>query len=64
MHHSEAAVRCWDARASRYLELFRDEFESKPYDLAVLDRFAPALPAAVAVWDDGVGHAAIAQDVA
>ena len=55
MHDSEAIARCWDARANRYLELFRDEFESKPYDVAVLETFAAALPAGARVCDAGCG---------
>jgi len=55
VHDSEAVARCWDARASRYLELFRDEFQSKPYDLAVLETFAAALPAGARVCDAGCG---------
>ena len=55
MHDSETVARGWDARASRYLELFRDEFQSKPYDLAVLDAFAAALPAGARVCDAGCG---------
>jgi hypothetical protein len=33
-------VRTWDARADRYLALFRHEWAGKPYDRAVLDEFA------------------------
>jgi ubiquinone/menaquinone biosynthesis C-methylase UbiE len=45
----------WDAVAARYLELFRDELRGKPYDLAVLERFATGLGPGARVCDVGCG---------
>lgn len=51
-----AAIRdAWDPRADRYLELFRDEFEGKPYDLNILKAFASSVGAGGRVADVGCG---------
>jgi SAM-dependent methyltransferase len=51
-----AAVReAWDPRADRYLELFRDELEAKPYDQAALQAFAARVGADGRVVDVGCG---------
>ncbi len=55
---SSAVVRYWDAVAARYLELFRDELESKPYDRKVLRTFAASLGAGARVCDAGCGPCA------
>ena len=53
---SPAAVReAWDQRAARYLELFRHELDSKPYDLEVLQAFATRVGAGGRVADVGCG---------
>lgn len=48
-------VRSWDARADRYLELFRDELEGKPHDLALLAGFSNGLGEGARVLDAGCG---------
>jgi len=48
----------WDMVASRYLELFRDELQGKPYDLAVLKTFAAGLRPGASVCDIGCGPCA------
>ncbi|WP_022889002.1 class I SAM-dependent methyltransferase [Agromyces italicus] len=48
-------VRSWDARADHYLELFRDELEGKPHDLALLADFARRLGQGARVLDVGCG---------
>ncbi len=48
-------ARYWDDNADRYLALFRDELQGKPYDRAVLDRFATALGPGSRVCDAGCG---------
>lgn len=45
----------WDAVAPRYLELFRDEFDEKPFDKFVISAFAARLPAGARVLDAGCG---------
>lgn len=58
-------VRSWDARADHYLELFRDELEGKPHDLALLAGFAERLGPGARVLDLGCGpcgHVAAALD--
>ncbi|GAA1794743.1 class I SAM-dependent methyltransferase [Agromyces lapidis] len=58
-------VRSWDARADHYLELFRDELEGKPHDLALLADFARRLGEGARVLDVGCGpcgHVAAALD--
>lgn len=58
-------VRSWDARADHYLELFRDELEGKPHDLALLAGFARRLGPGARVLDLGCGpcgHVAAALD--
>ena len=57
-HRPEGVVRYWDQVADRYLELFRDEFQSKPYDLAAFKTFAAALPSGARVCDVGCGPCA------
>ncbi len=48
-------VRAWDARADRYLELFRNELDDKPFDREVLDAFAGRMPRGGRVVDAGCG---------
>jgi SAM-dependent methyltransferase len=48
-------ARSWDARADRYLQLFRDELDGKPFDRAVLDDFARATGPGARVCDAGCG---------
>ncbi|TRV71560.1 class I SAM-dependent methyltransferase [Streptomyces sp. 130] len=48
-------VRTWDARAERYLQLFRYELEEKPYDLEALRAFAERVGAGGRVYDAGCG---------
>lgn len=58
-------VRSWDARADHYLELFRDELEGKPHDLALLAGFARRIGPRGRVLDAGCGpcgHVAAALD--
>lgn len=50
-----SVARYWDAVAPRYLELFRDEFNDKPYDRDILRHFAASLPSAGQVLDAGCG---------
>jgi SAM-dependent methyltransferase len=51
----ETVARYWDMVANRYLELFRDEFQGKPYDRAILETFAASLPPGARVCDAGCG---------
>jgi len=53
--HLEDVASYWDAVAERYLALFRDELRGKPYDLAVLERFATSLGPGARVGDVGCG---------
>ena len=53
--HLTAIVDYWDVVAKRYLELFRDEFDGKPHDQAVLRAFANSLPRGGRVLDAGCG---------
>ncbi|MFF2276968.1 class I SAM-dependent methyltransferase [Agromyces sp. NPDC058126] len=48
-------VRSWDARADHYLELFRDELEGKPHDLALFAGFARRLGPGARALDVGCG---------
>lgn len=48
-------VRAWDARADRYLDLFRHELDGKPFDRDVLDAFADRMPRGGRVVDAGCG---------
>lgn len=52
---STAVARYWDIVAERYLELFRDEFEGKPYDKQVIASFASGLKTNARVCDAGCG---------
>jgi len=45
----------WDAVAARYLQLFRDEFHSKPYDRQFLASFTAQLGVNAKVCDAGCG---------
>jgi ubiquinone/menaquinone biosynthesis C-methylase UbiE len=54
-HQTEEVAHYWDTVASRYLELFRDEFRSKPYDRSVLKAFAAGLRPGARVCDIGCG---------
>lgn len=45
----------YDAIARTYLELFREELRDKPYDLALLDRFAAGLGPGARLCDAGCG---------
>ncbi len=51
-------IRTWDARADRYLELFRHELAGKPFDRAVLSGFAERVGAGGRVCDAGCGPCA------
>ncbi|WP_082310234.1 class I SAM-dependent methyltransferase [Nonomuraea sp. SBT364] len=48
-------ARVWDARADRYLELFRHELAGKPFDREVLAAFAGRVGAGGRVRDAGCG---------
>ncbi|MET7367570.1 class I SAM-dependent methyltransferase [Streptomyces sp. NPDC005566] len=48
-------ARVWDARADLYLQLFRHEWDSKPYDRTVLAEFAGRVGEGGRVWDVGCG---------
>ncbi|KRE31118.1 trans-aconitate 2-methyltransferase [Agromyces sp. Soil535] len=48
-------VRAWDARADRYLELFRRELDGKPFDREVLAAFAERVGPRGRVVDAGCG---------
>ncbi|GAA1365715.1 class I SAM-dependent methyltransferase [Streptomyces beijiangensis] len=48
-------VRSWDARADRYLQLFRHEWDAKPFDQAVLADFAERVGEGGRVYDAGCG---------
>jgi trans-aconitate methyltransferase len=48
-------VRAWDARADRYLRLFRHEWADKPFDRAVLTALAGRVGAGGRVCDAGCG---------
>jgi Methyltransferase domain len=48
-------IRTWDARADRYLEVFRHELAGKPFDRAVLSGFAERVGAGGRVCDAGCG---------
>lgn len=51
----DRVVEYWDSVADRYLELFRHEFEEKPYDREVLRTFATAVGPRAYVCDAGCG---------
>jgi len=51
-------VRTWDARADRYLELFRHGLEGKPYDRAVLSGFVERVGPGGRICDVGCGPCA------
>ncbi len=48
-------VRTWDARADRYLQLFRYELAGKPFDRTVVADFAQRVGAGGRVYDAGCG---------
>ena len=52
---AQEVARSGDARADRYLELFRDELDGKPFDRAVLDEFARRAGPGARVCDAGCG---------
>ena len=52
---ADDVARSWDARADRYLELFRDELDGKPFDRGVLDDFARRAGRGARVCDAGCG---------
>jgi ubiquinone/menaquinone biosynthesis C-methylase UbiE len=54
----KAVIRYWDIVADKYLDLFRHELESKPYDLEILHAFAIDLGAGSRVCDAGCGPCA------
>jgi ubiquinone/menaquinone biosynthesis C-methylase UbiE len=54
----EAVARYWNIVADRYLDLFRHELESKPYDLEILESFARSLPPGSRGCDVGCGPCA------
>lgn len=51
----------YDAVAEPYAETFGDELTQKPFDRALLERFAAALPAAAPVADVGCGPGQVAR---
>ena len=53
--HLERIARYWDSVALRYLDLFHNEMEGKPYDVDVLRKFAASLGIGAAVCDVGCG---------
>jgi len=53
--HRATVTRYWDTVADRYLELFRDEFQGKPFDRQVITSFAAALKEGASVCDAGCG---------
>ena len=53
--HIERIARYWDSAALRYLDLFRNELEEKPYDLALLQEFGARLGKGTSVCDIGCG---------
>ncbi len=53
--HLERVAQYWDSVAARYLDLFRDELQGKPYDVNVLKPFAASLGAGAVVCDVGCG---------
>lgn len=53
--HRATVASYWDAVAERYLELFRDEFQGKPFDRQVIASFAASLKAGATVCDAGCG---------
>lgn len=48
-------VRTWDARADRYLRLFRDELDGKPFDREAFHAFAARVAPGGRVYDAGCG---------
>ncbi|WP_022892493.1 class I SAM-dependent methyltransferase [Agromyces subbeticus] len=48
-------VRAWDARADRYLDLFRHELDGKPFDRAALAEFAARVGPGGRIVDAGCG---------
>lgn len=56
--HLSAITHYWDTVAERYLELFRDELQSKPFDLEILRTFASNLGPGARVCDAGCGPCA------
>ncbi|MFI6861080.1 class I SAM-dependent methyltransferase [Streptomyces sp. NPDC050421] len=48
-------VRTWNARADRYLRLFRDELDGKPFDREMLRAFAGRVGEGGRVYDAGCG---------
>jgi ubiquinone/menaquinone biosynthesis C-methylase UbiE len=53
-----AITRYWDIVAEKYLDLFRHELETKPYDLEILKAFAANLGPGARVCDVGCGPCA------
>jgi ubiquinone/menaquinone biosynthesis C-methylase UbiE len=56
--HKSSVIRYWNSVANRYLELFRNELQSKPFDLAQLSGFADSMGAGARVCDVGCGPCA------
>lgn len=48
-------ARYWDQVAPRYLKLFRNELDQKPFDRELLSAFAASLPQGARVLDAGCG---------
>jgi SAM-dependent methyltransferase len=55
VEHRATVAGYWDAVAERYVELFRDEFQGKPFDRRILASFAEELAAGATVCDAGCG---------
>lgn len=53
--HLNAVAEYWDSIAVHYLELFRNEFQGKPYDRQVITSFAAAMMAGARACDAGCG---------
>jgi SAM-dependent methyltransferase len=53
--HLKLVADYWDTVAHSYLDLFRDEFDDKPYDRDILRTFIASLPAGGRVLDAGCG---------
>lgn len=53
--HPATIAQYWDTVAERYLQLFRDEFDGKPYDRRIIASFAAEMQPGASVCDAGCG---------